>query len=201
MNRKGARQQIEAVVTPMLTRGEQLGRSGPAWAVEHRGKGPLLFRRRDLYLVALTDQRMILLVRPRGRRPLGVGNVVLAKRYSTFTLERAKKMRPMLQLRVLTGADRVLVLEFRPRDRRVAHDLAAELGQPGDGGAPPPVQPAPAGPEPAPVEPVRFEPPPPEEVGFAAEKPSRKERRQARKDKKRRDRGSEGDDILDLLAP
>jgi hypothetical protein len=271
----------------MLTKGEQLQRSGPAWAVEHRGKAPLLFRERDLHEVVLTDQRLILLTRPRRRRPLGVNNLVLAKRYTTFSLERARRLRPMLQLRVRTSADRVLILEFRPRDRRVARDLAAAVGSSGDGPpkerpshpvAPRPAGPEPAGPEPAAPEPpapgpagselVRFEPPPPEappaETPVAPEKPSRKEqrrarkeskraakeqtsagedaperrnrpdrrtrsdgppggfdrrsgrdrrsdwgdaktsrkaRRQARKDKKQSDRASDGDDIIDLLAP
>ncbi|MGQ0805649.1 MAG: hypothetical protein ACT4PI_17535 [Actinomycetota bacterium] len=213
MNRKATRRQVETAVTPMLTKGEQLQRSGPAWAVEHRGKAPLLFRERDLHEVVLTDQRLILLTRPRRRRPLGVNNLVLAKRYTTFSLERARRLRPMLQLRVRTSADRVLVLEFRPRDRRVARDLAAAVRASGDvrprgrpshpvareAAAPEPAAPEPAAPEAAAPEPaapeavtpgpaaselVRFEPPPPE-VPVAPEKPSRKEQRRARKESKR----------------
>lgn len=272
VNRKATRRQVETAVTPMLTKGEHLQRSGPAWAVEHRGKAPLLFRERDLHEVVLTDQRLILLTRPRRRRPLGVNNLVLAKRYTTFSLERARRLRPMLQLRVRTSADRVLVLEFRPRDRRVARDLADAVGPSSSGppetGSAHPVAPEPAAPEavtpgPAAAEPVRFEPPPPEgpvapekpsrkeqrragkeskraakeqtragedaperrdrpdrrkrsdgppggferrsgrdrRSGWGDAKPSRKQRRQARQNKKQRDAASDGDDIIDLLSP
>src|ERR687895_2686179 len=102
-------------------------RSRPAWALEQRGRAPLFFRARDLHHVVLTNQRLILLTRPRRRHPLGVNNLVLAKKFSTFSLERARRLHPMLQLRVRTSADRVLVLEFRPRDRGVGRELAAEL--------------------------------------------------------------------------
>jgi hypothetical protein len=221
VNRKATRRQVEAAVRPMLTKDEELRRSGPAWAVEHRGKAPLLFRARDLHEVVLTDQRFILLSRPQRRRPLGVKNLVLAKRYSTFSLERARRLRPMLQLRVRTSAERVLVLEFRPRDRKIARDLLAAMGPPRRGRRRPvPATPAPATPEPAtpepvrleppepepvrleprepepvrfepPPEPLRFEPPEPEDAGASTEKLSRKERRRARKEAKRADGGEE----------
>jgi hypothetical protein len=206
VNRKTIRRQVDTAVTPILTKGEQLRRSGPAWALEQRGRAPLLFRARDLYEVLLTDQRLILLSRPRRRRPLGVNNVVLAKRYSTFSLEQARRLRPLLQLRVRTSADRVLVLEFRPRDRRVARDLAAELA-PSPGGRTDPVEPAPVpepvrleppvpepvrleppAPEPVrlepPAEPVSFEPPAPEASDAPAGKLSRRANRRARKEEK-----------------
>jgi hypothetical protein len=206
VNRKATRRQIETAVRPMLKKDEELRRSGPAWAVERRGKAPLLFRARDLLEVVLTDQRLILLTLPRRRRPLGVNNLVLAKRYSTFSLEGIRRLRPMLQLRVRTSAERVLVLEFRPRDRRVARDLAAALGPPRRGrphpvpAAPVPTRPEPVTPEPArfeppppepvrfepaPPEPVRFEPPEPEDTGGFTEKPSSRKWRRARRGAKR----------------
>ncbi|MGH8982633.1 MAG: hypothetical protein ACRDY6_02005 [Acidimicrobiia bacterium] len=130
MNRKALRRQADAVVSPMLTRGELFRRAGPVWAVEQRGRAPLFLRARDLHVLVLTDQRLILFGRPRRRRPLGVNDLVIAKRYSTFTPVRARRFRPMLQLRLRTSADRVLVLEFRPRDRGLAHELVRELGPP-----------------------------------------------------------------------
>jgi hypothetical protein len=120
-------QQIETAVQPLLTKGEEVRRSGPAWAVEQRGPALLLFRARDLHHVVLTDQRLILLTRPRRRRPLGVNNLVIAKKYSTFSLEKARRLRPMLQLRVRTAEGRLFVLEFRPRDRKVGRELADRL--------------------------------------------------------------------------
>jgi hypothetical protein len=176
VNRKATRRQVETTITPLLTKGEELRRSGPAWAVEHGGKAPLLFRARDLHEVVLTDQRFILLARPRRRQPLGVNNVVLAKRYSAFSLERTRRLRPMLQLRVRTAADRVLVLEFRPRDRRIARDLAAELDSPG--------RTSPQAPPAPPAAPLRLTPEP-------------MERRRARK-RKQRSRAA-GDVDMDQL--
>jgi len=58
---------------------------------------------------------------------------VIAKRYSTFTPVRARRFRPMLQLRLRTSADRVLVLEFRPRDRALARKVVREVGVPDTG--------------------------------------------------------------------
>jgi hypothetical protein len=128
VNRNAIRRQADAVVTPMLARGELLRRAGPVWAVEHRGRTPLLFRARHPHLLVLTDQRLILFGRPRRRRPLTVNDLVIAKRYSAFTPVHAGGFRPLLQLRLRTSADRVLVLEFRPLDRALAHDLVDELG-------------------------------------------------------------------------
>jgi hypothetical protein len=136
VNRNAIRHQTEAVVTPMLARGELLRRAGPVWAVEHRGRTPLLFRARHPHLLALTDQRMILFARPRRRRPLSVNDLVIAKRYSAFTPVHARVFRPLLQLRLRTSADRVLVLEFRPLDRALAHDLVDELGPADDDAIP-----------------------------------------------------------------
>ena len=129
MNKK-TRAQVEQVVMPMLSRDEELQRIVPAWAVEDRAGAPLLFRARDLHFLALTDQRLVLLERPRRRRPLGVNNLVLAKRYSTFKPDRVKQARPMAQVKLKTAGERVLVLEFRPRDRKAARALADALGMP-----------------------------------------------------------------------
>lgn len=124
------REHADAAVTPMLTRGELLRRSGPVWATEHQGRAPLLFQARDPHVLVLTDQRLVLLTGPRRRRPLTAANVLIAKRYSAFSLVRMQRFRPMLQLRIRTPADRILVLEFRPRDRSLGRELAHALGPP-----------------------------------------------------------------------
>lgn len=120
-------------MTPMLARDEGFRRAGPVWAVEQRGRAPLFFQARDPHVLVLTDQRLVLFSRPRRRRPLSMNDLVIAKRYSTFTPVRARRFRPMLQLRLRTSADRVLVLEFRPRDRALARKLVRELGPPDTG--------------------------------------------------------------------
>ncbi len=112
----------------MLASGERVERSGPVWAVELRGRVPMLFRARDLHQIILTDQRLLLFRRPRRRTPLTPDDVVLAKRFPAYRLERVRGVRPMLQLRLRTPSERSLLLEFRPRQRGLGRDLAARLG-------------------------------------------------------------------------
>jgi hypothetical protein len=125
VNRQRLEQRVEAVITPMLARGEELHGCGPVWAVEQRERVPLAFRARGRYILALTDQRLILLGAPRWRRPLTVSNLVLAKRYDALELERVGRLRPLLQVRLRTPDARTIVLEFRPRNRRLGRELAS----------------------------------------------------------------------------
>jgi hypothetical protein len=132
VDRNAVRGQVEGLTASMLAGGERVRGVSPVWAVEMRGRVPLLFRERDLYIIALTDQRLILFSAPRRGRPLTVSNLVLAKRYPSFELDRVTGGRLMLQIRLRTTDDRVLVLEFRPRDREVGRELAAALGSKSD---------------------------------------------------------------------
>jgi hypothetical protein len=132
VDRNAVRERVEELTASMLAGGERVRGVSPVWAVEMRGRVPLLFRERDLYIIALTDQRLILFSAPRRGRPLTVSNLVLAKRYPTFELDRVTGGRLMLQIRLRTTDDRVLVLEFRPRDREVGRELAAALGSKSD---------------------------------------------------------------------
>ncbi|MGH9013154.1 MAG: hypothetical protein ACRDZ1_04345 [Acidimicrobiia bacterium] len=132
MDRNAVRGQVEGLTASMLAGGERVRGVSPVWAVEMRGRVPLLFRERDLYIIALTDQRLILFSAPRRGRALTVSNLVLAKRYPSFELDRVTGGRLMLQIRLRTTDDRVLVLEFRPRDREVGRELAAALGSKSD---------------------------------------------------------------------
>jgi hypothetical protein len=132
VDRNAVRRQVEGLTASMLAGGERVRGVSPVWAVEMRGRVPLLFRERDLYIIALTDQRLILFSAPRRGRPLTVSNLVLAKRYPSFELDRVTGGRLMLQIRLRTTDDRVLVLEFRPRDREVGRELAAALGSKSD---------------------------------------------------------------------
>ena len=127
MNRAAVRNQIEALGPPVLAKDEELRASAPVWAVEQQGRVPLLFRARQLYVVALTDQRLVLLRAPTRRHPLAADSVVMAKRYPSFTVTRMRRIGPMLQLRLRTADDRVLVLEFRSRDRRTGRELAGRI--------------------------------------------------------------------------
>jgi hypothetical protein len=127
MNRATVHRQIEALGPPVLARDEQLRASAPVWAVEQRGRVPLLFRARQLYFVALTDQRLVLLRAPTRRQPLSTDSVVMAKRYPSFTVTRRRRIGPILQLRLRTSDDRVLVLEFRSRDHKTGRELEGRI--------------------------------------------------------------------------
>jgi hypothetical protein len=129
VKRKPVNRHVQDAVAPMLAAGERLERSGPAWAAELGGRAPVLFRARDLHELVLTDQRLLLLRRPRRMRSLTADDVVLAKRFPTFRLETLHGLRPMLQLRLRTSAERALLLEFRPRQRGLGRELAAQLGR------------------------------------------------------------------------
>jgi hypothetical protein len=129
VKRRPVNRHVQDAIAPMLGAGERLERSGPAWAVELRGRGPILFRARDLHELVLTDQRMLLFRRPRRLRSLATDDVVLAKRFPSFHVSAIHGLRPLLQLRLSTAADRGLLLEFRPRQRGLGRDLAERLGR------------------------------------------------------------------------
>ena len=128
MGRKQDREQIIAATKASLGSGEYIRACSAVWAAECGGPVPLLFRARSRHYVALTDQRLILFQAPHRRRPLTADEMLIAKRHSSFTLEKTRRYLPLLQVRVRDSADREIALEFRPRDRRVGRELATVLG-------------------------------------------------------------------------
>ncbi len=75
--------------------------------------------------MALTDRRV--LVFERSRRGPTPADLVVGKRYDTFTLERVKRRRPLLQVLVRAASGNRMVFEFRPAQRRMGTDLAKQL--------------------------------------------------------------------------
>jgi hypothetical protein len=128
VSRKRAREQIIAATRPSLVSGEYIRSCSAVWATECGGRVPLLFRGRSRHYVALTDQRLILFRAPRRRRRLTREEMLIAKRHSSFTLEKMRRFSPLLQVRIRDTADREIALEFRPRDRKVGRELATVLG-------------------------------------------------------------------------
>ena len=128
MGRKQDREQISAATKPSLGSGENIRSCSALWATECGGRLPLLFRARSRHFVALTDQRLILFRAPRRRHPLTADEILIAKRHSSFTLEKASRFSPLLQVRIRDTADRVIALEFRPRDRKVGREIVSALG-------------------------------------------------------------------------
>jgi hypothetical protein len=128
VGRKQDREQIIAATKPSLGSGEHIRSCSAVWATECGGRVPLIFRTRSRHFVALTDQRLILYRAPRRRRPLTTDEMLIAKRHSSFTLEKASRFSPLLQVRIRDSADRVIALEFRPGDRKVGRELVNVLG-------------------------------------------------------------------------
>jgi hypothetical protein len=129
VGRKRDREQIIAATKPSLASGEYIRCCTAVWATECSGRVPLLFRGRSRHYVALTDRRLILF-RARGRqRPLSSEELLFAKRHASFTLEKARRFTPRMQVRIRDAADREIALEFRPRDRKLGRELVTALGE------------------------------------------------------------------------
>ena len=128
MGRKRDREQIIAATKPSLGSGEHIRSCSEVWAAECGGRVPLLFRARSRHYLAVTDQRVILFRAPGRRRPLTTDDMLIAKRHSSFRLEKTRRYLPLLQVRIRDSAAREIALEFRPRDRRVGRELAIVLG-------------------------------------------------------------------------
>ncbi|HKA92970.1 MAG TPA: hypothetical protein VKE97_04145 [Acidimicrobiia bacterium] len=128
MGRKRVRDQITAATKPSLGSNEFITACSEVWATECGGRVPLLLKSRSRHYVALTDQRLILFRAPPRRRSLSMEDLLMAKRHSSFTLEKLRRYLPLLQVRVRDATDREIALEFRPLDRRVGFELAAALG-------------------------------------------------------------------------
>jgi hypothetical protein len=128
VGRKRVREQIVAATTPTLGTNEFIGVCSEVWATECGGRVPLLFKSRSRHYLALTDQRLILFrAPPRGRR-LSEDDLLIAKRYTAFTLQNLRSYLPLLQVRIRDATGREIALEFRPLDRKIGQELAAALG-------------------------------------------------------------------------
>jgi hypothetical protein len=103
---------------------------GFAWIAFPRPQISLLFLARRAHLVGLTDRRLLIWVRPHEVRQADDQDLVLDAPFSEVTLEAVHTALPLLQLRIRSSSGRRLVLEFRPRDRRVGHRIAEALGGP-----------------------------------------------------------------------
>ena len=115
---------VRAAAEAVLVDGETVTSKGVCWAAQRRGRVPLPLLARRQYLLALTDRRV--LVFERGRRPRP-SDLVLGKRYETFTLERVRRGFPLLQVSVRATNGNRMVFEFRPGNRELGGELIARL--------------------------------------------------------------------------
>ena len=123
--RRDAASRIQAAAEAVLVPGERVTGHGVCWAAQVADRVPLIFRARRELLLALTDRRM--LVFERTRRGPTPRDLVLGKRYETFTIERVRRHRPLLQVAVRSANGGRMVFEFRRGQREVAGELIARL--------------------------------------------------------------------------
>ena len=134
---------VEEAARWRLAIGESLVAGGFTWIAFPRPQVSLLFIARRPHLVGISDRRLMIWARPHEVRPAEDQDLVLDAMFTEVTVEAVRTLSPMLQLRLATASGRKLVLEFRPRDRKLGHQIAEALGGPGgavgasDGSEPP----------------------------------------------------------------
>lgn len=109
-----------------LAPGEKVLAGGFAWVARPRPKVPLWLLARRPHFLGLTDRRVLLWAKPRKRAPLEERHLVIDTPFGDLALDGMRTVTPMLQVRI-HDADTQLVLEVRPRDRRLGRRLADEL--------------------------------------------------------------------------
>jgi hypothetical protein len=122
-----AERRVEDAARWRLAIGEPLLAGGFTWIAFPRPQISLLFLARRAHLIALTDRRIMIWARPHEVRPADDTDLVLDAPFGEVILEGVRSSIPMLQLRIRTSSGRRLVLEFRPRDRKLGHRIANEL--------------------------------------------------------------------------
>jgi hypothetical protein len=123
-----ARDRVEEASRRRLEIGERLLAGGFAWIAFPRAAVSTLFLARKPHLVGITDRRVLIWARPHEVRPAEDKDLLLDSPLGDVTLDGIRAFSPMLQVRIATETGRKLVLELRPRDRRLGHRLALAIG-------------------------------------------------------------------------
>ena len=125
---RAPKQRVEDAARAVLIEDERVTSTGRCWAVQVRSRTPLLLLARRPYVMALTDRRVLVFARRRGG-PVAP-DLIIGKRYETFTLERVKRRRPLVQVSLRASSGNRLVFEFRRGERELAGELVARLTPP-----------------------------------------------------------------------
>ncbi len=121
---------VEEAARWRLAIGESLVAGGFTWIAFPRPQVSLLFIVRRPHLAGISDRRLMIWARPHEVRPAEDQDLVLDAPFDEVTLEAVRTFTPMLQLRLATATGRKMVLEFRPRDRKLGRQIADALGGP-----------------------------------------------------------------------
>ncbi|MGZ4691292.1 MAG: hypothetical protein ACXVKA_03235 [Acidimicrobiia bacterium] len=122
-----ARTKVEEAARWRLEIGEPLLAGCFTWIAFPRPQVSLLVLARRPHFIGLTDRRILIWARPHEVRPAEDQDLVLDAPFADVTLDEVRTFSPMLQLKLTTESGRKLVLEFRPRDRRIGHRIAEAL--------------------------------------------------------------------------
>jgi hypothetical protein len=122
---RASTQRLNAAIESVLVPGERLATTGVGWAARVRPKVPVLFLARRQHWFALTDRRVLVFARHWGGPR--ADDLVLGKRYTSFTVEKVHRHRPLFQLRIRGPNEARMVFEFRPGHRGLASELVARL--------------------------------------------------------------------------
>ena len=118
---------VEEDARRRLAIGEPLLAGGFAWIAFPRPQVSTLLLNRRPHLVGLTDRRLLIWARPHQARPVEDRDLLLDSPLDHLTLEGVRTRAPMLALRITTATGRELVVEFRPRDRRLGRRIAEAI--------------------------------------------------------------------------
>jgi hypothetical protein len=142
MTRKTTLAHLRNATEVLLKPDESFVAGCAVWMADQRPKVPLIFTGRAIYLLAVTTERLLVFDTPRRGRPLLEADLLLQRRHDALELLRVRTRIPMLQLRISPAPERVVILEFRPRDRSVARKLIKLLRGATPKEAEPPITPA-----------------------------------------------------------
>jgi hypothetical protein len=123
MTRKTTLAHLRRATEVLLKPDESFLAGCAVWMADQRPKVPLIFTGRAVYLLAVTTERLLVFDTPRRGRPLLEADLLLQRRHDALELLQVRSRIPMLQLRISPAPERVVILEFRPRDRSVARKL------------------------------------------------------------------------------
>jgi hypothetical protein len=121
---------VEEAARWRLATGESLVAGGFTWIAFPRPQISLLFIARRPHLVGVSDRRLMIWARPHEVHRAEDEDLVLDAPFASVTLEKIRTFSPMLQLRIASSSGPKLVLEFRPRDRKLGHRIAEVLAGP-----------------------------------------------------------------------
>ena len=131
MTRKTTLVHLRRAVEALLKPDETFVTGCAVWMADQRHKVPLLFTGRAIYVLGITSERILVFDTPRRSRPLLEADLLLQRRHEALELLRVRSRLPMLQVQIAPAPERVVVLEFRPRDRSVGHQLVELLREHG----------------------------------------------------------------------